>query len=139
MTYNYSICHPDKETIEYKTLPISDREVLEIAENYPWIEKMELYDSLNASETFYNPSLDFKCINNGRRFCLTAQYDDNKNLTFSLWYSRPKKVKIFFGLLGEKEKMRVDDVWSIDKNDSLKFLEYFVNGNYPAIESLYNA
>ena len=70
-------------------------------------------------------------------FCLTAAFDKNEKLEFSLWYNRPKKVKILFGLLGEKEKMVVDDYWSLNFEDSMMYLEYFVNGNYSKIEKLY--
>lgn len=137
MTFKYSICHPEKENIEYRNTSISGNEVFEITRNYPWIEKLKLSDSLNQEDVHYNPSLDFTCIENGKSFCLTANYDKNNNLEFSLWYNRPKKVKILFGLLGEKEKMVLDDIWSISFDKSLKYLEYFVNGNNSLIEQLY--
>ena len=137
MTYKYSICHPQKEDIEYLNSPISENEVLEIAKNYPWIEKLKFLDSLNQEDIHYNPSIDFTCIENGKSFCLTANYDNNKNLEFSLWYNRPKRVKVLFGLFGEKEKMVVDDIWSISFEKSLKYLEHFVNGNHSLIEELY--
>ncbi len=137
MTFKYSICHPEKENIEYRNTSISGNEVLEIAKNYPWIEKLNLSDSLNQEDIHYSPSLDFTCIKNGKSFCLTANYDKNNNLEFSLWYNRPKKVKFLFGLLGEKEKMVVDDIWSISFDKSLKYLEHFVNGNYLLIEEIY--
>jgi hypothetical protein len=138
MTYKYSICHPEKENIEYLNSPISENEVLEIAENYPWIEKLKFSDSLNPENIHYSPSIDFICIENEKSFCLTANYDENKNLEFSLWYNRPKKVKVLFGLFGEKEKMIVDDVWSINLEKSLKYLEHFVNGNHSLVEELFN-
>ena len=137
MTFKYSICHPEKEDIEYRNNPISEKEVLEIAEYYPWIEKLKFLDSLNQENANYSPSLDFTNIKNGISFCLTAAYDENKKLEFSLWYNRPKKVKILFGLLGEKERMVVDDFWSLNFEESMKYLEYFVNGNYSTIEKLY--
>lgn len=137
MTFKYSIYHPEKENIEYKNTSISGNKVLEITRNYPWIEKLNLSNSLNQEDIHYSPSLDFTCIENGKSFCLTANYDKNNNLEFSLWYNRPKKVKILFGLLGEKEKMIVDDIWSISFDKSLKYLEHFVSGNYLSIEELY--
>ena len=137
MTFKYSICHPEKENIEYKNNSISDNEVIKIVEKYPWLEKLKFMDSLNQENVYYNPSLNFTCIENDKSFCLTANYDKNKNLEFSLWYNRPKKVKILFGLLGEKEKMVVDDIWAISFDQSLKHLEDFVNGNYSIIENLY--
>jgi len=137
MTYKYSICHPEKEDIEYLKNPISGNEVLEIAKNYPWIEKLKFSDSLQPEKIYYNPSLDFTCIENGNSFCLTANYDKKRNLEFSLWYNRPKKVKVLFGLLGEKEKMVVDEIWGFSLEKSLNYLEHFVNGNYQIIEELY--
>ncbi len=137
MTFKYSICHPEKEDIEYKNSPISEKEVLEITKNYPWLEKLKFSDTLKQKNVHYNPSLDFTNIENGKSFCLTAGYDKNGKLEFSLWYNRPKKVKVIFGLLGEKEKMVVDDFWSLNFDKSLKYLEYFVNGNYSSIEKLY--
>ena len=137
MTFKYSICHPEKEDIEYKNNPISEKEVLEIFKNYPWIEKLKFSDTLNPENVCYSPSLDFTNIKNGKSFCLTASYDKDMGLEFSLWYNRPKKVKVLFGILGEKEKMVVDDFWSLDFEKSMKYLECFVNGSYSTIEELY--
>lgn len=136
MTFKYSICHPEKENNEYKDNPISENEVMEIAKNYPWIEKLKFCDSLNPEDIYYSPSLDFTCIENGKSFCLTADYDNDEKLVFYLWDNRPKKVKVLFGLLGEKEKIIVDDIWSINFDKSLKYLEHFVNSNYSLIEEL---
>lgn len=137
MTFKYTICHPEKENIENLDKPISKNEVLEIAKNYPWIEKLKFMKSLNNEDINYNPSLDFTCIENGKSFALTAEYDKNEKLEFSLWYNRPKKVKILFGLLGEKEKMIVDDIWSIRLEKSLIYLQHFVNGNYSTLAEMY--
>ena len=137
MLYKYSICYPDKEEIEYRNKPISADEVLTIAKSYPWLDQLKLSKSLNQNKIYYSPSLDFNCIENGKSFCLTANYNDKEQLEFSLWYNRPKKVKVLFGLLGEKEKMVVDDFWSFDFNKAIEYLEYFINGNYQRIEELY--
>lgn len=136
-TYTYSICHPDEKEIEYKKEIISSKNVLEIAKNYLWIEQLKFADSLGRESAYYNPSLDFTCIQDGKSFCLTADYNKEKELEFSLWYNRPKNVKILFGLLGRKEKMIVDDIWSIDFQTSLQYLQYFVEGNYDKIEKIF--
>ncbi|WP_431166302.1 hypothetical protein [Tenacibaculum halocynthiae] len=137
MTYKYSICYPEKENIEYRNTPLSGSEVIQIAENYPWIDKLNLIRSLKEKDVYFNPALDFTCIEKGTSFCLTANFDKNQALEFSLWYTRPKKVKVLFGLLGEKEKMVVDDIWSISFNKSLKYLEHFIKGDDLLIEELY--
>lgn len=137
MTYKYSICYPDKKEIEYRNTPIFGKEVIEIAENYPWIDKLNFSDTLHQEEVHYSPSIDFTCIQNGVSLGLTAHFGKDKNLEFSLWYNRPKKVKLLFGLFGKKEKMLVDDAWSFSLEESILYLKYFINGDYSKIESLY--
>lgn len=137
MTFKYSICHPDKKEIEYLNEPIKAKKVLEIAKNYPWLEQLKSADSIDQSKVYYSPSLDFTCLENDRSFCLTAYFNDRKELEFSLWYNRPKKVKILFGLLGETEKFVVDDIWEYSFEEAIKNLEHFVYGSYPLIEALY--
>jgi hypothetical protein len=137
MTYKYSICYPDRKEIEYKNNLISANEALVIAKNHPWIEQLELLKNLNQDKICYNPSIDYSSTKNRKSFCLTANYNDDNKLEFSLWYNRPKKIKVLFGLLGEKEKMIVDDIWKIDFEKAIKYLEYFLNEKYDIIENLY--
>ena len=137
MNFKYSICEPLNKNILYKNEIISSNNVLNIIENYPW--KSELNKMTNAnSQTFYNPSLDFNCLDTNYRFCLTAEYDKSENIVFSLWYFRLKKPKPFFGLIGEKEKMIVDDISYFSLNECIKYFKYFVNGEYNLVEVLYN-
>ncbi|MCD1115309.1 hypothetical protein [Chryseobacterium turcicum] len=136
-TYTYSICHPDKKEIEYKKEILSSKNVLEIAQNYQWMELLEFSDSLGKESVYYNPSLDFTCVQDGKSFGLTSEYNKDKKLEFSLWYNRPKNVKILFGLLGSKDRMVLDDIWSIDFQTALQYLECFVNGNHEKIENLF--
>ena len=137
MLYKYSICYPNTENIEYKETPISGNEVLDIARNYPWMEQLKISESMDQDKVCYSPSLDFNCIDDGRSLGLTVILNNNNEMEFSLWYNRPKRVKILFGLLGEKEEMVVDDIWQFDLNTAIKYLEHFVNSDYQIIEDLY--
>ncbi|MDF2551925.1 MAG: hypothetical protein K0R77_1200 [Chryseobacterium sp.] len=137
MTYKYSICFPNKEKIEYKDEVISANDVLIIARNHPWREHLVFTENSDISSIYYNPSLDFTCIENGKSFGLTADFNKNKEVEFSLWYKRPKKIKILFGLLGEIEKKIVDNKWEFDLESSLNYLRYFVSGNYLILEELF--
>lgn len=137
MNYKHSICYPNQEEIEYRNEVVSADEVMNIAKNYPWKEQLIFSDSLDKKSVYYNPSLDFVCLENKKSFELTADFNKNNELEFSLWYKRPKMVKLLFGLLGEREKVVLDDIWSIGFESSLQYLEYFVEGNYLMVEKLY--
>lgn len=134
MTYKYSICYPDKENIEYPAKLLGKEEVLDMAQNYPWIEQLKLSDSL-TKKIYYSPSIDFTHIKDEHSFCLTAGMNKDR-LEFSIWYNRPVKTKPLFGLLGEKIKLRVVDKWSFDKQTALKHLETFLNQDYRRIERI---
>ncbi len=136
MTYKYSICFPDKEKIVYKNEVLSANEALDIARNHAWKEYLVLTENSDINSIYYNPSLDFTCIENGKSFGLTADFNKNKEIEFSLWYKRPQKTKLLFGLL-VKEKMVLDDIWSIDFENSLNHLQHFVSGNYSVLEELF--
>jgi len=137
MSYKYSICYPDKAEIEYRNNLISSDEALNIAKNYPWLEQLNLMEKLDQNKVYFNPSLDFNSTKDGKSFALTAHYGNNRNLEFSLWYNRQKKVKVLFGILGEKEKMSVDDAWSMDFENAIKYLQHFLNGEFQIVEKLF--
>lgn len=137
MNYKYSICYPDQKDIVYFDQPISAKEVMDIAKNHPWKEQLEITEKTNQDSIYYSPSLDFVNLQNGRSLGLTAVLGENNEIEFSLWYNRLKKVKVLFGLLGEKENMSVDDVWGFNIEQAFFYLEQFVNGNYQMIEELY--
>lgn len=137
MSYKYSICYPDKAEIEYKNALFSSDEVLLIAQNYPWLDQLNVMQKLDENKVYYNPSLNFTSAKDGKSFGLTANYSTSNQLEFSLWYNRPKKVKVLFGLLGEKEKMDVDDVWQIDFETAIKYLKHFLDGKFQTVESLF--
>lgn len=136
MTFKYSVCSPNLKEIKYFNNPISGKEVLETAKNHNWIEELNLSETL-GEKAHFNPSLDFTCIEKNRSFCLTANFSSKKELEFSLWYNRPKKVKVFFGLFGETEKIVVDDTWGFSLENALEYLQHFVDGNYLFIQKLY--
>lgn len=134
MQFKYAICYPDKEEIDFRSSPISGEEVIYIARNYPWVDQLNFKETLDQDELFYSPSLEFTCIDNNRSFTLTAIYDERRNLEFSLWYYRPKMIRNSGGAF---EKMEVDDIWSINFDDTIKYLAIFVKGDYLTIENLY--
>ncbi|HZH87142.1 MAG TPA: hypothetical protein VFD77_07490 [Brumimicrobium sp.] len=47
-------------------------------------------------------------------------------------------TKILFGLLGEKEKMKLIDKWGFDHASSQKHLEDFLNQQYNDLERVMN-
>ena len=70
MSYTYSICHPQKEEIEYVSTVLDKEGVVQLVKGFPWNEKLDLLESLLESDICYNPSLDFTCQEDQYSFCL---------------------------------------------------------------------
>lgn len=136
MKYKYSICHPDKEEIEYSTQILSASDVKKIAESYPWEQELMKLARLKPEEVCYNPSLDFTNLDNSYSFCLTVEGMPT-DYSFSVWYNRPKSIKPFFGLFGKRVKFKVIDKRFTIK-ESFELLNRFLNNDYQFIENKMN-
>ena len=136
MHFNYTICYPNKEKIESASTLLDAQQVLDLFKKHPWEAQNDLCLKLPEEKIYFSPSIGFTNTISNHGLELTANFTEGK-LEFSLWFNRPKKVKKFFGLLGEYEQMKVDDVWGINLEESIKYLEHFVKGNYTKIEELY--
>lgn len=138
MKFTYSICDPLEKEIIKTGKEYHAHEILKIASEYPWIEKLRITEQFKPEEIHYNPSLDFQLVNSKSSFAITANFNDKKELEFSLWYRRPKNIKVLFGLLGNKEKMVLDDRWGYDLETSLIHLNDFTTGNIEKLEQLFS-
>ena len=136
MSYTYSICHPEQQEIEYVSEVISKDDVLRVANDYPWNQKLNLMESMDEENIFFNPALDFTCEDDRYSFCLTATRNEQKKLEFSLWFNRKVQYKSMFGLFGKKEKMQVVDQRGFQKSDAIDYLKIFVDQDYQELEAL---
>ncbi len=136
MNYTYSICFPDKKDIEYVNAILTEDEVLRVANEFPWNEKLDLMERLDDDHIHFNPSLDFTCKEDSFSFCLTANRNAQNDLEFSLWYNRKVNYKPFFGLFGEKQKMQIIDKWGFQKTDAIDYLKIFLDKEYQELEAL---
>jgi hypothetical protein len=50
MAFKYSICHPEKQDIEYFNNAISADRVLELARSHHWLKILKFSDTLNMDK-----------------------------------------------------------------------------------------
>jgi hypothetical protein len=135
MQYKYSICHPNKETIERPKNLLNKGEVLSMALNYAWEQQLDLLESLKEGEICYSPSLGFEEVATGFGIDISVIRTKGK-MEFSLWYNRMVNHKPFFGLFGVKNKMKVIDKWGFDMERAIEYLKVFVAEDYKKLEEL---
>lgn len=92
---------------------------------------------MNQVDVQYSPSVRFTNTMNNISLEMTAESKDG-NVFFSLWFERPVMTKILFGLLGEKERMKLIDKWGFDHASSKEHLEDFLDQKYSDLEQAMN-
>lgn len=137
MKYKISICHPEIEGIEVFPQLFNSKEAQVFFNSYPWKEQLKLLDNMDPKDVQYSPSVRFTNTTNNISLELTAEANDGK-LLFSIWFERPIMTKILFGLLGEKNRMKLIDKSGFDHISSKKYLTAFLGENYDEIEKVMN-
>ena len=137
MHFKITVCHPDQKEIEEFPKLLNAEEALTFFKRFPWQEKLNLLESMDHEDIHYQPSVRFT-NNSGRSLEMTAD-SDLKPYGFSLWYESPVMVKVFFGLMGEKEKNQVIDKWNFNPATAQKHLETFLDGKYEEVEKIMQA
>ncbi len=134
MHFKITVCHPDQKEIEVFPKLLNADETLIFFKHFPWQEKLNLLESMENEDIHYQPSVRFM-HNSGKSLEMTAD-SDHKPYGFSLWYDRPVKVKVFFGLMGEKVKNQVIDEWGFNPATAQEHLETFLDGKYEELEKV---
>ena len=135
MNYKISICHPDKKEIEVIPNSLDSKKAIAFFNDYPWKEQLELLDKMNQEKVQYNPSVRFTNTSNNISLEMTVESKNGK-ISFSLWFERPVRTKILFGLLGEKDKMKLTDKWGFDHASAKQHLTAFLEENYDEVERI---
>lgn len=113
MNFRGSFCDPFKrEIIELRD--IQKDKILEQFENIPWTDLLGKMELAKESEIFYSPSLEIENKDNKHGLAISAVGHPNK-YEFYIFYKRPKKIKILFGL-----KERIIDNYTSDKTGQTK-------------------
>ena len=119
MKYKYSICHPETKEIEYLDTTLTTDEVKKIFNDYPWeaelVKMVELY-----TDAFYNPSLEFKNIEDNHSLGLTA-IKEGSNLMFSILFDKNDDIEAL-----EKS--------SFTNDNALEYLNLFLAEDYELLE-----
>lgn len=137
MNYKYSICHPEKQEIEYPEKELNRYEVIEMIEYYAWLDILNEMEKLPQGKVFYSPSLGFSNEADKKSLDLSATLENGKP-EFSLWYNREVKRRPLFGLLSEKTEMSVIDKWDFSLEKALEYFKIFLDRDYIKLEKLMN-
>jgi hypothetical protein len=100
MNFRASFCDPfNREVIEFGDIP--EDHVIDKFENTPWVDFLEKMQSAKEREIFYSPSLEIENKETKHGLSISAVGTPTE-YEFYIFYKRPKKVKVLFGL---KEKL----------------------------------
>nr|WP_319401739.1 hypothetical protein [uncultured Carboxylicivirga sp.] len=130
MTFRASFCHPFKsDIIEYGTVE-SDR-IIEAFEKVPWTELLNKMQNAKDSEIHYSPSFEIENIKNKNGLAISA-LDGGE---WYIFYKRPKKVKILFGLIERMNDNYVTEIHGQTEKDAKECLEALLKNNFEFLDN----
>lgn len=113
MNFRATFCDPFKADI-IELGNIQKDKIIETFENTPWIDFLRKMELAKEDEIFFSPSLEIENKDTKHGLSISAVGAPN-NYEFYIFYKRPKKIKLFFGL-----KEKIDNNYTSDKTRQTK-------------------
>lgn len=113
MNFRATFCDPFKADI-IELGNIQKDKIIETFENTPWIDFLRKMELAKEDEIFFSPSLEIENKDTKHGLSISAVGAPN-NYEFYIFYKRPKKIKLFFGL-----KEKIDNNYTSDKTGQTK-------------------
>jgi hypothetical protein len=127
MSFRASFCDPfNPQIIELGDIP--KERIIEKFENIPWADFLRKMAATKQEDLFYSPSLEIENKETGHALSVSAVGEPNQ-YEFFIFYKRPKKVKIFFGLKEKIDENYVSDKTGQTKQDALDCLNALIQDN----------
>jgi len=127
MNFKATFCDPFKPDI-IELGDIAPEQIVNRFEKIPWSDYLQKMKNVNDSEIHYSPSFEIENKENGHALCISAVGEPN-NYEFYIFYKRPKKIKILFGLKGIMKENYTTDITKQTKNDALDCLTALKNND----------
>jgi len=113
MNFRASFCDPFKPDI-IELGPIQKDKVIDKFETTPWSDLLQKMEFAKKEEVYYSPSLEIENSDTKHGLAISA-VGEPANYEFYIFYKRPKKVKLFFGL-----KEKINGNYTSDKTGQTK-------------------
>jgi len=129
MNYRASFCDPLKpEIIEIGDIP--KNEIMKLFDKIPWTEYLSKMKTAKQSEIYYSPSLEIENKDNKNGLSVSA-IDGTE---WYIFYKRPKRVKMFFGLFEKMDNNYFTDIQGQTENDVRNCLDALINNDLKFLE-----
>jgi hypothetical protein len=124
MTFRASFCDPFKsDIIEYGVVE-SDK-IMEAFDRVPWTDLLTKMQNAKDSEIHHSPSLEIENVTNKNGIVLSALNGGE----WYIFYKRPKKVKILFGLIERMNNDYITEVHGQTEKDAKECLEALIKND----------
>ena len=131
MNFQISFCDPFKpDIIDLGEVPGS--KIPGIFNKIPWDDILDKAEQASDQEIYY--SLTFSVVNtaNGISLDIIA----NKKNDWQLYYSRPRKVAVVFGMIKRMNRNCLSDVQGKTRNDAMNCINAMINNKQDYLESV---
>jgi len=132
MNFRASFCDPLKPDI-IEIEKVEKDKIMELFNEIPWDEHLEKMKNAKEKEKdiYYSPSLEVENKDNKNGLSVSAL--DGKE--WYIFYKRPKKVKLFFGLFEKMNDNYLTDIKEQTIDDVKRCLKALINNDLSFLEN----
>ena len=123
--YRWSICDPAHPQVIEKGI-VQKEEVLQIFEQYPWIEELQKMGDMQEKDIHFSSSVNFENLITKEGIDISI-VGDITSYEFYVFYKRVITVKPFLGLGKAVQKEKITDLTGQSKEDVKKILQAFID------------
>ncbi|KAF2516842.1 hypothetical protein E0W68_11545 [Flavobacterium salilacus subsp. salilacus] len=116
---------------------ISKNNIILFFKNYDWRFFLKQLEEANEKDINWSPTLEFENKENKHSLSISA-VGSHSDYIFYIFYKRPKKVKKWFGLTEAMNKNYVSELLDQTEEDTSKYLQALIEGNYNYLEEKIN-
>ncbi len=124
MTFKASFCDPFKSDIIEYGMVESDK-IMDAFDKIPWLQLLTKMKAAKDSEIHYSPSFEIENTTNNHGLSLSA-LDGGE---WYIFYKRPKKVKLLFGLIERLNKNYLTEVHGQTEKDAKECMKALINND----------
>lgn len=127
MNFKATFCDPfNPEIIDLGE--ILQEDIISKFEHIDWTGYLNKMAAASESDIHFSPSLEIECTDTKNALSVSA-VGDAGNYEFYIFYKRPKKVKILFGLIEREIENYISDVQGQTKQDVINCLKALIRND----------
>ncbi len=132
LTFSVAFCDPLQPDM-IALGEMSSNTIIAYFEKIDWNAYLQKMQQAEQDDIHYSPLLELKNEANGHIISVSAVGEPYQH-EFNIFYERPKKVKVFFGLIQQTDQAYMTDITEQNQKSVIDCLNALINNDFEYLD-----